>query len=367
MGRKMLCFHSGLFLPLLAISFPDFCWKSDNKSGFNKVNVGILNKMKNAASFLLKFFFVMFSMILSLITVGCDSYKDLNYTVGVVNPNPRLEGVVNGFMNGMESFGYHEGKNITYIYKKPISVSQVSSYAEELLAKNVDLIFSITTPATLAVKKMTATTNVPVVFDVYAAVESGVVMDFIRHESNLTGIQIKGSTLKSLEYLLAIAPDAKRIFVPIVYDTPAAMQNLAELQKGAEKFKVELVVKEVKTVQELSFVLDTQLRKVDAVFVLTSILLVSNMDVIMEAAIKYHLPVGAGTEQYVKGAQVTYAHNHYRAGQQISRLADRILQSTSPASLPVEQCDFYLGVNLETAGKADIQIPEHILQYADKL
>ena len=64
----------------------------------------------------------------------------------------------------MTELGYIEGKNIRYIYAGATTdMSKLPEAAQTLSAAKVDLIISITTPATLAAKQATANQATPVV------------------------------------------------------------------------------------------------------------------------------------------------------------------------------------------------------------
>ena len=64
---------------------------------------------------------------------------------------------------------------------------------------------------------------------------------------------------------------------------------------------------------------------------------------------------------------VTYGQNAFRIGQLAAVLAHKILQGNSPASLPVEITDFFLGINLKTADMIGIDISDDILHVADTI
>ena len=56
-----------------------------------------------------------------------------------------------------------------------------------------------------------------------------------------------------------------------------------------------------------------------------------------------------------------------RVGRQAGRLAAMILKGADPADLPVETAEFFLGINLQTAGTIGIDVPDEILQQADTI
>ena len=128
--------------------------------------------------------------------VGCN-HEPLNgstYTVGIVNLNEELDDVFLGFKKYLAEKGYEEGKNITYLYYgSRKDRADLETDLQGMIAQKVDLILSITTPATKKAKQMTSGTNIPVVFaPVFDPVESGIVQSLVRPGGNITGIKVGG-------------------------------------------------------------------------------------------------------------------------------------------------------------------------------
>jgi putative ABC transport system substrate-binding protein len=236
-----------------------------------------------------------------------------------------------------------------------------------MAAKRVDLIFTMTTPAAQMAKQATEGTNIPVVHICYDPVRSGIVKSLTNPGGNITGVQLSGSTQKSLEFLRAIAPHAKHIFVPVKFDTRAALQGLEDLKQEALKFSLNITVAEVPTVDGLRASMSSMPRDIDAVFMLHSWLVGSNIDIVLDNAVKQKVPViSAGHVDYKNGVVLSYSPTDDRKGFQAARLADSILhKGTLPADLPVETADFLLGINLKTAQSMGLEIPNDILQQAD--
>ncbi len=85
----------------------------------------------------------------------------------------------------------------------------------------------------------------------------------------------------------------------------------------------------------------------------------------MEAAERRKLPIAASTSLHEFGVLVSFGEENHKLGQQASRLADNILKGASPEDIPVENSDYYLGINLSAARKSGIKVPDDILRQAD--
>jgi putative ABC transport system substrate-binding protein len=323
--------------------------------------ISLNNSRKKGLSVLL----TMIVMIIFITYIGCERQQESRkYVVGFVDPNPGEKEGARGFLNNMPKFGYIEGKNMKYI--KSEGKKDIEAALKDMVSKHVDMIFTVTTPASKMAKKITEGTNIPVVFVVYDAVESGLVKSLIDPGGNLTGIQLRGSVPKTVEWLLKVMPRTKHIFVPVKFDTGAARMSMEDLKQSAAKSGLKLTVSEVGTAGELRASMSRMPKYIDAVFIIHSILIVSNIDEIIDTAIRRKIPlVSSGHDHYKRGALISYGNVDDRTGFQAARLANSILRGTPPADLPVEIADFSLGINLNTARLIGIEISNDILQQTE--
>ncbi|MDH3346580.1 MAG: ABC transporter substrate-binding protein [Desulfobulbaceae bacterium] len=292
-----------------------------------------------------------------------NSNIEKKYVVGIVNPNPGMKSTTSGFVKGMEDNGYIEKDNVIYIRHE--TVDGVEESLASMIESKVDLIFSVTTPATKKAKDATAPNGIPIVFTVHDPVSSGLIKSLVHPSGNLTGIQLRGSLAKAVEWLLVIDPHIKNIYVPIKYDTKAARQSLDDLKTITHRLGIQLHVREVSSEADLEQALATLPDDVDAIFILHSILIFSNVQKIVDASIDAGIPTGSGSTLYEKGVMVTFGSTGYQGGGQASRLANRLLQGKSAANTPAEVGEFFLGVNLKTANQAGVVIPKEVLLRAD--
>ncbi|MBI5632346.1 MAG: ABC transporter substrate-binding protein [Nitrospirae bacterium] len=309
------------------------------------------------------------ALIIVVLTAGI-SYKlgfwERKYVIGYVNPNPEENEGAPGFLRNMPKYGFIEGKNVTYIKNESKDMKIIENVLRDMVAKRVDLILTMSTPATKMAKKLTQETNIPVVFIMYDAIGSGIVKSLVEHDNNITGVQLQGSTPKALEWLSVMLPGARHIFVPVSFDTGAAKQSLEKLKQSCEQLGFSLTVAEVKTVEELHASLSSMPKDTDAVFMLHSWLVGSHVAEVIGEANKRHIPViSAGHVDYQHGLVMSFAPADDATGMQAARLAHKILHGTPPAHMPVENAEVFLGINLRTARSAGLEIPATVLRRAD--
>jgi putative ABC transport system substrate-binding protein len=196
-------------------------------------------------------------------------------------------------------------------------------------------------------------------------VASGLAKNLSKPDGNLTGVQIRGSVPKAVEWMLSISPEIKHLFVPIKHDTKAAEQSLEDLEKALSSLGIKLILAEVNDQSELDAALADIPEEADGIFILHSIFIHSNTDKLVQTAIEKKLLIGSAAAQSDVGVTVSYGMIAEKTGRQASRLASLILSGRSPTDIPSEIADFYLGINLNTAEASGIEIPATILQQAD--
>jgi putative tryptophan/tyrosine transport system substrate-binding protein len=287
------------------------------------------------------------------------------FTIGVVNPNPGTQGIQQGFIDSMQESAKENDWEVSF--KKFEEPKEVESALQQMIAEEVDLIFSVTTPATRKVKEMTRENKIPGVFALFNPVKSGIIKSMVHPGGNLTGIQISGSVPKALDWLLTLAPKTKHILVPVKFDTKAAKQSLASLIKTAALLGIKVTVAEVKNEKELTAALATIPAEVDALFMLHSILISTHADTIAAAAIARKIPSGAAIGGSDHGILFSYSPKFEDMGKQAARLAVMVLQGESPADIPAEKANYFIGINLDTAQEIGIEINNDILGQCDYL
>ena len=306
--------------------------------------------------------------IACLLSVGCD--KGLKtYTIGVLNFSRRQEDTVKGFKEGMTELGYNDGENVTYLYEGAIgAIETLDAVAQKLVEKDIDLILSITTPATQAAQRAIAGTDIPIVFiPVTDPVGAGLVKSLMQPGGNMTGVTFGPQEGRRLEWLLQVAPTIKHIYIPYNPDDRSAVLALEMASEAAPKLGVELITRETRTTEEVMTAIEQIPEEADAIVSLPDSLVGAHIAELIEAALTRNLPTSGPNLTAVEDGHLTaYGIDiAVSARQQAARLADQILRGTKPADLPVETAEFYSAINLKTAEAIGLDIPNDILLQAD--
>lgn len=308
-------------------------------------------------------------MILLLLSQhGCGNIPDQqqHVTVAIVSAGNNFNPFIEGFKEGMETAGYLEGKNLTYLYDGPTPTEQVAARLTFLKQQKIDLLYTMTTPLTRKAQKIFAGSDTPILFaPIFSPVDAGLVDAKTRSGRNITGVMVRGSTAKTLGYLLECLPALKTLFVPLSHNDLPAQLDLHDLQQEADRHGIAIITADVASKTDIDTALQNIAKEADGVWMTHSHLIVDNAATIIEAATKQKLPVFSPTAQHQKGALLSYAPSSRFMGRQASTIAAKILNGADASHIPVETAEYFLGINLKTASALGITIRDDILRQAD--
>jgi putative tryptophan/tyrosine transport system substrate-binding protein len=314
------------------------------------------------------------SLILGLFAapLSVEAQQARVYRVGVVLHGGSYSAALEGLRDGLRDLGFEEGKQFVFhVRDTKGDLNAVDAAARSLEAEKVDLIYSVATSVSLAVKR--ATKSVPIVF--YAGTDPvafGLVESFRKPGGRLTGVhgQFTDLTAKRLQLLKEMMPALRRVVTFYSPDNPAARESVKIGRDAARQLKVELLERPVASVEELRAGLRA-LRpgEADAIFYVADAMVTSQAEMVIEIAMTKKLPtMYADKESVVKGALASYGVSYYLFGRASAKNVHRILLGADPSDLPVEQLDRpHLVINLKTAKGLGLVIPQSVLTRADEV
>jgi putative tryptophan/tyrosine transport system substrate-binding protein len=237
-----------------------------------------------------------------------------------------------------------------------------------LAEQHPDVILCVTTSACVLTKEITTGKNIPVVFvAVTDPIQAGLVADFTETGEYITGVASTPKNAVSegrgLEWLLEIAPDIKRIYIPHNPDELASSRRLAVVQEVATGLDIEIVTTDVRTEEEVLAAFTNIPADADAVITFAEgVFTPPAMAELTQATIERKVPQLSFSVDY--GQLIAYRPNEVEIGAVGAHLTDRILKGTKASDLPVETPEFHLNINLDTAEAIHLTIEDYILRQA---
>lgn len=286
--------------------------------------------------------------------------------VGLDHP-PRS---VDTFRQTLKTLGYAEGKNLRLDFRNLADEEAARATAREFVRDRTDVIVAFENQTARAAKAATA--EIPVVFvHVTDPVTDGLVKTLPRPGGNLTGFAGLGDVpAKRLELFKELAPRLRRVLVLIEPQDPVTRRVLEEIEKAGEALNLQLVEREVSQEADIERVFRSLKRaEVDGVFVASPNLYSKFSSLILRLASKRRLPLASHWKGWVEqGALFSYSGNLQSVGGDAARYVDKILKGAKPADLPVQELSrFELVINLKTAKRLGLKIPQSVLVRADEV
>jgi ABC-type uncharacterized transport system substrate-binding protein len=289
------------------------------------------------------------------------------------NSTPALEAnLVGPLREGLRELGYVEGQNILIEYRwAEGKYERLAALVAELLARNVEVIVTAGTPASLAVQK--ATTSVPLVMvGVGDPVATGLVASLARPAGNITGLTSMGDELegKRLELLRELIPTLSQV-AALTNSGNASLKKASEvLQAVAAALKIKVLVVDVRSADQLDGAFDIIAQKrPHALLVPGDRVFLTNRVRIVQFAAQRRLPAMSAYRELVEaGGLISFGPSYAGMHRRAAFYVDRILKGAKPGDLPVERpTTFEMVINLKTAKALGLTIPQTLLQRADQV
>ena len=287
------------------------------------------------------------SLAAVLTVTGCDDKKTATpaaqasaaktYNIGVVQlvEHQALDAANKGFVDGLASKGFVEGKNVKFDFQNAqADQSNLRNIATRFTGNKVDLIGAIATPA--AQTMANATNKIPIVATAVTDFEiAKLVKSNDKPGTNVTGSSDMAPISSLLELIVKIYPNAKNVGV---------MYSSSEINSERQ---VQIFKEEAKQAAQ------SLVGKVDLIYTPTDNTIASAVPALIKITEKAKLPVFAGEGGEVKGgATAAIAIDYYELGKIAGTMAADILEGKAkPETMPIQYQKNFKTVFNETAVK----------------
>ena len=227
---------------------------------------------------------------------------DKTLKIGIIQymSHPSLDNCYQGIKDALDASGlkfeidYQTGSSAS-------ADSDCASFAKNMVASGVDMIFAIATTAAKAAYNATDDTDIPVIF---CAVNDPVAAKLVQ-SSEIPGDKCTGtSDVLDLEaqvnLIKAMQPDVKKIGILYTSSEDNSIANLARFKEVCDTKGIEVVASAVQNASDIPSAADELASKVDCINNFTDNNVVNNLSVVLSAADKYKIPVYGSEEEQVK-------------------------------------------------------------------
>lgn len=288
-------------------------------------------------------------------------------TVVVLNNAAVAEDSFTGLREGLARLGWRENETVRYIYSgiEP-SLPRLRAQAHDIIGRGADLVVTMTTPTALAVRDEAEAAGLPLLLMPSSnPVATGLVGSLAHPGQNITGIAFALQEPRRLEWLLRLAPGITTVWIPYDFSDLSPATSMIQLRQAAATLGVTLLTTDIRSSTELHAALKTIPVAAQSIFIPADSLLASATDDILAAAWKRGLPVTTPHRGGVsQGALFSYGFDLNAVGNQAARLADQILSGIPASDLPIETADISLTINLASADRLGLVIPDEVLRHA---
>jgi putative ABC transport system substrate-binding protein len=174
---------------------------------------------------------------------------------------------------------------------------------------------------------------------------------------------------KRVELFRDMVPGLRRLITMRVPNYGPSEKSMEEIRAVADQLNIEILDWSVTSREELQTALtNAKWQPGDGIMILPDSLIISNVDVILEASLERRIPA-FGLQDFMAdwGALGAYGPSAYQAGGRDAFYVDKISKGVKPGDLPVEPVDPTFVINLKAAECLGISLPLEVLHQADRI
>ncbi len=318
---------------------------------------------------------IVLALAIGLMGLGFGSAsgaQSFDISVSQFVEHPALDAVLKGFQDEVQSAGL----DVDYsVHNAQANTAITGQIAQQIAGENPDLVLAIATPSAQACAQATTKTprmaTTPLLFSAVTDPKgAGLVDDMEKPGKNITGTSDMTPIDKHMAMIQTIHPDIQTL--GLIYNSGEAnSKTLAQLVRQ-ECAKLDIKVQEATAARssEVYQAAKSLVGRSQAVYVPTDNTIVSALESVAKVCTDNNIPLyAADVDSVPRGAVAALGFDYYEHGRQTGDMAVRILkQGQDPGQMPVEmQKDLKLHINLEAAEAIGVDIPDEMIQSAEKI
>jgi putative ABC transport system substrate-binding protein len=271
---------------------------------------------------------------------------------------------------GLRQQGWVEGRDFTVLPRAAeFAPERMQGFADEMAARNVQLIFAVALAAERAARK--ATRDIPIVgLDLEAdPIAEGFVVSLARPGNNMTGIffDFPEFSGKWLELLSESVPTLRR--VAALWDPATAPVQKTAVANAARSHGLEIEILEVRQPGDVGERMALAKGHGAQAVLAVSSPIFGDPKQLADTAVELRMPAIAMFPDFAQaGGLMAYGPEIVDLYRQSGVMVAKVLQGRNPADLPVERPErIRLSINLKTANALGLKISLPLLGRADEV
>lgn len=293
------------------------------------------------------------------------------FKIGVIMPKSGYKQVFEGLKESVDKSNYRD--RIDFIVKDfPTNKEEFSKAVKMLQEIDVDLYYSITTPATIATFE--SVKNKPIIFTAVGdPIGVGLADNFKIPKKGITGVTnlSRELTAKRMEYFKMAFPKINRILTFYNPENVYSILAVKDLENVSEKLNVKVEKYEISSTDDLRIRLNSKkIKNVEGIFIIPDPVVMIAIDDIIRFANENKLPTCVHEERYVidKGATISYGVDLKEVGKMSFIMIEHVLKGGKPEDLPIFVPEkMNLTINNRWAKQNGYLVPNEILYLADNV
>jgi ABC-type uncharacterized transport system substrate-binding protein len=300
--------------------------------------------------------------------------RRIGVLIGLEESDPEGRRWADALVSSLQKLGWKQGENLQIEMRWGGSdVTRIEIAAKELVALDLEVIETSSTPATAAV--LATKTRVPVVFSAVSdPIGPGFVTNLARPTGNVTGfMNVEGSIGgKWVELLKEVAPHLSH--VALLYNSTRSKPQLAYYQdpikSAGASFGVTTELTAWDDIKNLEQAMSALGQKPNTgLIVIPTPHTSAERELIISLANRYRVPAVYGFPFWVRGGGlISYGVDLPDLHRRAAAYIDRILKGAAPGDLPVQlPTKFEMAINLKTATAIGLTVLPTLLARADEV
>jgi len=284
-----------------------------------------------------------------------------NYNIGISTWSSYPDSI-KGFKKALAEQGLIEGNNTTFVIKNAgTNVDRQKEIAKGFESSHLDLVYSLTTPGTVIIKK-TLNKDTPIVFSIvtYPA-DSGLIESFDYSGNNLVGTSNFVPIEHYVNLLLALLPNTKNVAIFHKKGEPNSKTQTVSLTRALKRKNIQVVDIQPSNLSEVDIFARAIIDEVD-VFITTTDTLMQNggEQVLIKLSQEFNIPILSSNKKGIEqGASFGPVADFFVLGEMSGKMAAEILlnkQTTLSISSQLQYSPTIL-INKKSVESLNITIP----------